>query len=472
MNVKKLVATVAAGAMLLGFAGLSQAACQNTFVYGASAEYNFFVANAAAFMSKECGDAIGNYKSASVDTTHAVIWHGTGDGSAGNEYFGIGSKASYDGICAMQGDPAGWPYCTPNDPTNPEFGKCPASQRLMANPATCTGSSCTANECKLVTAGASDVQAATFLESSYGMLYGPVAGPLTFRDFGANPVSDKAGVNGASNTLVDANPIVVPFSMFVNSSVTASNGTTDKTITNLSSSQIRLLFAGQIFNWSDLGAYYDETGTKWTFDSVPVQVCMRHAGSGSHATFDVTQMTTAIGASQLLNSEDCTQYAKCDSSTASDYPLATVGYGFWFNDGTSQELDCVNGKGVWTGKGAVGYADADKAVGAGSSYTSTAQIALNGQLPSKANVAAMIENGDYDFWTIENLYLPQGTSTLDGSWYGDMLNFIANPANKLDTAYAQNCEMKFWKSSNDFQSATKRVPAVSCGSGTDFQWKR
>jgi len=454
MNFKKMFLAIMAVAMMIGFAGSAFAACQSgTFIYGASAQYNFWKAQAPTFLTTNCGTAVAFSGSPAADTNSWIVVD-----TAGN-WFAVANKASYDGICSIAGDPASVAACALYAPTT-----CPPGQRNrpVFNGGGLTG----ALVCAPVTGGAADVQAATFSQITAGELNGPLGGGVISRDFTTNPL---AGID--AGVLDDYNPVVVPFAFYVNTSVKVTgiagpgNGITE-TVPNLSTSQIKLLFSGQIKDWSDLGSYTDMDGTTWSFNAKQTVVCMRHAGSGTHATLDVTQMTvpSTTGSSSLLEVENCSNFAGCDAGALNSGAHGASSWGFFFNDSTSGVLNCLGGSGTWGNNlGAVGYADADKGVNPTGYGTpgSIQQVALNGVSANPNTIAASIENGDYDFWTIENLYLPTGTPTAAGTWYGDLLRFAGSPANRLDVAYAQNCQMHYWKAF-DTDPAYYRASLPAC----------
>ncbi|HEX8947716.1 MAG TPA: hypothetical protein VF790_02070 [Dissulfurispiraceae bacterium] len=160
-----------------------------------------------------------------------------------------------------------------------------------------------------------------------------------------------------------------------------------------------------------------------------INVCFRHAGSGIHAALDVAQLRP-VGATIAL-SEDL-----------------TGPYHYYFNDGSSDLMKCINGSGTWTGAGAVGYADADQSL---SSYTNTVQVTFNGVAPAKTNV----QNGAYDFWTIENLY----TTTSTDPWLNALVAFSKDPAKIADAWYSSECCMIYTKSDDTIYPTWRGVSA-------------
>jgi hypothetical protein len=81
--------------------------------------------------------------------------------------------------------------------------------------------------------------------------------------------------------------------------------------------------------------------------------------------------------------------AQVESTESTGGPTA------YFNDGSGDELNCVQGSGSWAGTGAIGYMDADQATS-----STLVRLSYNGELPNRAN----IRNGRYDFWAKEWMY--------------------------------------------------------------------
>jgi ABC-type phosphate transport system substrate-binding protein len=377
MNFKKMLATVVAGASLLTMVGTASAISTDINIYGASAQFNFWKAQAPTFLAAQGCTGI---KNATKDSKNAIT-QATCGGTTVN--FRTSSKASYDGPLAIQGNT-----------TNPNrVNECSdPHQRKMVDETSCgttwAANSCTATKCVTVTGGASDVQVTSFQQESHGMLLGPstaTTNVFTDRNFKGTGAVTSAGLAN------DCRSLIVPFGFFANSGVG---------ITNITTAQARLIFSAQVADWTDLGV-----GTV----SNPITACFRHAGSGTHAAMDLDVMRPAA----ILNAE----------------LLGGAGsYNFWFNDGTADLMNCVNGA-----SGGVGYADADATKGA-----STVALTYNGVAPTKAN----IENGLYDFYTTQNLYMqtpaPADMTTL--------CSFMKNPANNINAWYTNVCNMKLIRS--------------------------
>ena len=271
----------------------------------------------------------------------------------------------------------------------------------MVDETTCNWTSgvCTGTKCVTVNAGASDVQVSSISQESYGQLNGVLGGAYTNRNFKGTGALSASG-------LTDNHTAVVPFAFYVNKSVTSGG----VTINNLTLAQVKLIFSGQIQDWSDMLG----------FDAQPINVCFRHAGSGSHAALDVTQLRPA-GAG-INGSQDL-----------------TGPYHYYFHDSSADMMKCINGSGTWMGPGAVGYASADQNL---STYSLTAQVTFNGVAPTKTNV----QNGAYDFWTIGHLY----TTTSTDQWLNALVTYARNPAHITTPGYSSECCMIYTKNADTY----------------------
>src|SRR5208283_1726181 len=206
----------------------------------------------------------------------------------------------------------------------------------------------------------------------------------------------------------------------------ATNATRNSTITNLSRLQVTALFSGSISNWQQFGLMYP---------NLPVTVCLRHAGSGTHATLDLGVMHASWGANILgIGDEN-----RADNDAGS-YPYV------YFNDGSGDMKNCLywaddalndqagHNLGFYDAtavSGAVGYIDADTPETA--HYL---QVAYNGVTPNRVN----IRDGLYDdFWSLQRVYTASSGSGLPGvlgtgpesqtTVYNLMIAFMANGSN-------------------------------------------
>ena len=442
---KKKIGSLLMAAAAFAFAGTASANVEIN-IYGASAQYEFWKEQAFNYLNSTqnvSGAACSNVGRANLDSSNEVA-KGT-CGSYGQVLIRYSSKASYDGILSLRPDAVKYPYpayaqdCQPGDQGYPGSALAPY-YRLMTNENCCTwgnpGSCLAANcpgenlkKCVPVTIGASDVAGVSFPQESHGQINGPAGGGWLDRTF------STVGTQG----LDYYNPLVIPFAFYVNNSVEkcsnyspATHGNapgtctgTWNTISNVSREMVEMIYSGQALYWKDFGDDYQVNGDA----SHTVVACMRHAGSGTHATLDYAIMKGNGWGWPLLTTE-----------------LTPAGTTNYFNDGTSQMLNCVkNATGLST-PGALGYADADRAAPAG-----TTRIQYQGADPNRPN----IRNGRYDFWTklwlFEDPNPPTGLYAMTHSWVKSLVNFSLNPDRLPGTKadfWATSCEMVYMKTTD------------------------
>jgi hypothetical protein len=502
---KKQILTMAiAGALTVAGAGLAFANCAATTplagdsscadfnVYGASAEFNFFANEAQPFLANGLGCTDTTFNGgvpANEGTKEGVfIGHHCLGGST-TVVYRFASKASWDGIVAITGEnPLGQytNYAGDVDSNGSAAtgvaGGCQTIsffERTFIDESSCPGggTACTKLLCATVNIGAADVAASEFAQSSQGRdIIGPkgntsytgVPSPLLKRTF-PNGVATGTG----NNALVDNKVFVVPFSFYVNKAVTvnkclgsatlADNGQFCKTsadcsggatcttevLDNISHPMAVQIFSGSADNWQDFGPW---------FVNLPMDVCLRHAGSGSHATLDWTVMRgtslTDSGANTLALLAQAEGGPGDSASTTGNAAGGTSGLeggggNLWFNDGTGDNLTCAN---RWTATtapvGSITYADSDvPAYSANASkLTNLQEVKYNGEW---GRHAALV-NGMYDFYTTEHLYTSvNSTAGVQGTIFNDLLTYAqGNPANlpAIEANYwALPCQMAYDK---------------------------
>jgi ABC-type phosphate transport system substrate-binding protein len=370
--IKKLLKATVVGASMFAMVGAASAATQNINIYGASAQYNFWNDAADNFLLQKGCTSI--QKAAGSGTTKN---HGITRGTCGSDtwYIRYSAKASYDGIRAMKCmDPDGTSGCT-----NP-------CERKLADETTTNWSTgvVTSLACKDVNIGASDVEAGAIAGmESHGQLKGHMGGGDVDRVMDASTIYDTG--------LKNYRPIVVPFAFFKNISVPYSN---------LSKMMAVHIFSGQIWDWSD----FDDTVA-----SQAVTVCLRHAGSGTHATLNAVVMAKSA---PLLIEEDS---------------AGNSGAVVWFNDSSSDMVKCVEDL-----AGSVGYADADQTFNA----AKATRMTYEGVTAEKKNIV----NGQYPFWSAQWLYVD---AIVPGSPIHQLATWAANPANMPSTRQA------FWAAKDE-----------------------
>ncbi|MGD9159972.1 MAG: hypothetical protein PVG39_16275 [Desulfobacteraceae bacterium] len=333
---KKLVKiTISIGALLAASTGVD-AAEYNINIYGAKAQYTYWSEAAPAFLYQKCNTTVQWAKDAAdkqgisycddYDTTHDEV------------YIRYASKASYDGLYAVSGqDPLG------------NSGICADNERMMADetntnfgdyePEGEAPEGVTGYACKDITVAASDNDITGYDQESHGLRNGPsTAGNIWFD----GEMKDLAWPPGFTPTIY--NPFAIPYSFFRNA-----NSTTSPNIDNIGLVYASLIFSGQITDWMTL----DPTLTS----SIPMVVCMRHAGSDSVAHLNAAVMS------------------KSSFSLVKDQVLTTdISYivgaspAIYFNRESSDMMRCVGGAGSregyenYDGIGAIGYGYTGKVI--------------------------------------------------------------------------------------------------------------
>lgn len=415
---KKIAAVSAAVLMVAGATGAAQAATRNINLYGASAQYLFWNDASDDFLAtKGCS----NIQQAEFDSKNGIT-----KGEACTSYAGddvvirYSSKASFDGVMAAK---------------NLEHPDAPTSCTNKAERPMVTDISAAALSCQDVTLGASDVAAEAFTQISSGQLKGPLGGGFVSRNFVASPV-DGSG-------MTTFNPLVVPFAPFVSNNVTMSTcdggdlagemcsdladcgagatSCTAKPLDNVSREMLVNIFSGQAWYWSDFGA---------GFPAEPITVCLRHAGSGTHATLDHAVMNSKWGANLVV------------SESAAD-PIV------YFNDGSSDEMKCISSnKGAITpALYAIGYADADQLSAKPEYAPYVTSPKYNGYKATRVN----IRNGLYDWFSAQWMYMNPAEAATNKAVVTDLVAFAANPDNIPSTKanyWAAQDEMTWFKDSD------------------------
>ncbi|MEW6427385.1 MAG: hypothetical protein AB1568_05050 [Thermodesulfobacteriota bacterium] len=289
-------------------------------------------------------------------------------------------------------------------------------------------------ECGDIHIGASDVDAATFNQYSKGRIYGPRQ-----TVDGSNVIVER----DIKNVTVPASykvyrPIVVPFSFFVNDGSPDGNAANDVPVAfnNLSRIQAVALYSGHIGNWNQFDPAHA---------SLPVKVCLRHAGSGTAASLDAAVMR---GEGSLVRFEKTQNMDFVNDPNLELWdPLAGITTPtVWFNNGSSDEMNCVGGKydgtsaqftDIYTGatydpSGAIGYADSDKQSGVtgarlSSKYGQLRRINYQGYEGNAAN----LKYGNYMFWAAQWLWMSNTdyANTTYKNLYDGLNTYASNSAN-------------------------------------------
>jgi hypothetical protein len=340
------------------------------------------------------------------------------------------SKASYDGINAVQGiNPEASPECTNR------------SERLMADlgavQTSLTGYGVTPlgvtsiTACKDVTIGISDVNPTTLKnKKSKGNLKGHLGGVYTQRD-----ISDLISPHYAN--YYDRKLLIVPFAFYANTNVPTGN------MNRLMATQI---FSGQVYDWNQFDMNHS---------SLPMVVCMRHAGSGILATLDAAVM---CGDYDLVQTEV--------NASSIDY----VGNGglqplTWFNESSSDMKNCLRDHGTTNAAersnlGAVGYLAADEP-----NTSDYFQMTFDGVSPSKVrddngNIihSPIAVEGKYSFWSAHHLYWYKNEPTATKNLITGLVNYVKDQNNM--TIAKIGSIANFWCTESE----------MLVGKDTDKQW--
>jgi hypothetical protein len=152
-----------------------------------------------------------------------------------------------------------------------------------------------------------------------------------------------------------------------------------------------------VYDWGQLNGFGAYAGKG-------VQLCFRHAGSGTHATIDKAVMRgdLALVTDEAVNGlagtlTDAYFYQSSDSSSG----------------GMKQCIETNGGNGVGGDYIAIGYLDADAAATA-----NMHQLKYQGASATDTEIA----NGSYDFWSAQNVYLKTAD---DSTVVQKMMSFAA-----------------------------------------------
>lgn len=371
---KKIINLSIMTVSLIAAATSAQAADKFINLYGASAQKAFWGDLGIPYMTASAAEGGAGCASAakaaySADSNFGVIRGencSTNGGSA--IYITYGSVASNDGIRAAK-------EVAPIDDKNSCAATNGNAYRQVVDETTCdwgTGK-CAAVKCADINLGASDVAGASFTQESHGGKNGHY--DSTQFDVTLSPE--------ATNGLDTFRPTVVPFAFFMNN-----DASTYPAMGNLTRTQAANLFAGQVYDW---GQFDNHANAGDYPDGMGVVVCLRHAGSGTHATLDKGVMRGDLGL------------------TGNEQKMNAPGVlpDILFYQSSSGEARCVAENGGYGPNGgfiAVGYADADATYDAPTPAVPASGMHLvkyEGSDPIAVNIA----NGAYSFWSHQWIYL-------------------------------------------------------------------
>lgn len=464
---KKLIKVAALSISVLSLAAASTyAADLNLNIYGASAQGKFWGEYASEIL---LDTTTAGYKCASVaklkgkkplkdsdgkviipltpsteEDSNLGITVGTGcQNNAGDKVIiRYTSNKSVEGPRAvMNQDPQENDLCIDGNPTNDGL-------RWQAS-VTTTGTATSA--CLPVHVGASDVASESFTQTTRGTYNG------LLEQAPYSESLDPKTIPGIKEIKTALQPLIVPFSFFANTDLKKTD-TAATPIDNINRQQALLLMSGNVHTWSQFGAGYPDK---------MVTVCMRHAGSGTHATLDKAIM-------------------RGDRTLAEDINVGEFGVSpaILFYQSTGGVMECVQNNGGKDTAGnyflsdtiAFGYADSDAQANSIDSsgvespkYATVKRMKYNGggEGMTSANKTAYgysalkneIINGSYEFWSTQWMYInkartgdPQEIAAVNGL-YDNMMSFAANKELPCNGSKNMGC---YWVNANKLKvSKTK-----------------
>jgi hypothetical protein len=457
----------------------ASAATYRINLWGATAQYQLYNQSAATFLINNYGCPSGTASAPSNGVTSCV-------GSSGDTYvIAVASKASYDGLLALEGKAKAEDLAAANaNPAKTNYFCNPSTYPTSCNPGA-SNDSCNYfyrvfgdSTCQRVDVALLDTQPSSFTQDTAPgtPIYTTGSSVVNPRKFSSDPLT----VPGTFNSY---NPLVDPFAFYAHNDVTystcaagsieaghqcnASDGGTaanatdcpvgplsactngacaggknsgsackssndcpasygacvTNPISNISRLQAILIFSRQAINWTDLGLGYNSAAPGI------INVCYRVAGSGTHATLDYGVMK---GKGYVMSQ---------------GLPTTNTDPNMWFTDGTGDEIGCVNSK-----AGAIGYADADQALSmptlwaalgktGNPTYANTIALAYEGIMPSRR----ALRNGEYDdFYSLEWVFQDPSDPNMTGTPLLMFQTLMAQLA--LPTAIDATDRKAFWAS--------------------------
>jgi hypothetical protein len=403
---KKLINTAMLAALVTGAAISANAADIQIDMYGASAQRDYWKALGYDFMMKpvsEGGMGCTSAHKSQLDSNFIVIKGDTCAYNTGNVYITYGSVASIEGVKAAK-------EVAPIDDKNSCAANNGNAFRQVVNVATCTwvpwdttdtvNGVCT-KSCNNIELGASDVEGVSFTQSTTGKKFGHLVN--------SNNTTVTNSFSGESVTgLTRKTPTIVPFAFYANKDIPE--------LTNINRTVAANLFSGNISSLGQLAGLED-------YSDKGVQLCFRHAGSGTHATLDKGIMNKS--GFNLLTEE----VVSADVAVPSVYFYQSSDSGTKTNEaGMKQCIETNGGRGRGANFIAIGYMDADAA-----DTSDMHRLDYNGASATPDN----INNGAYEFWAAQNVYYKTtdaNMTTAQKNLVTKMMSFAsANvPAAKID----------------------------------------
>ena len=416
---KKIMKAAALSVSLVALASSAFAvgADQHLNIYGASAEFTFWTAFAPTYLTNSAGCTATDSKVDASGKLGITIGSNCSSNTGGRVILRYTSKNSIEGVRAAAGLAAtdGLNTCT-------AAGERQQAAEPWVETPVGSGVFKASTACQKVDVGASDVSSDSFVQASHGLNNGAIG--TTSLDI---DLTDAAQGPPAGTSFVETprQPIIVPFSFFVN------NNLSTTTVPNLTRQQILLLMSGNIYNWKMFGKHYPDK---------QVTVCHRHAGSGTLATLDQAIMRGDRALSQW--------------ALPAAYDTAAPSAKVLFHDGSAGLMGCVNTNGsvdatIDTNSIAIGYADSDANVSAvdaagneTAKYANVHRIKFNGggEGLTPANktdygysaVKYEIKYGAYEFWSAQWMYLRNVANTAADATVRDLYRSLMSYAATTD----------------------------------------
>ncbi len=373
---KKVINTALFAALIAGAAVTAQAADVQVDMYGASAQRDYWKDLGESFMTATVangGMGCATAHKAKKDSNKIVI-KGETCAIAGSDdvYITYNSVASLEGVrAAKEVAPVVAEACATS---NGNAFRTIVKVNSCTYPAWPAEGTCTATVCGDIELGTSDVEGSSFDQESHGGIYGHLGGA----------VQDIVLTAESTTGLKNYKPTVVPFAFYANNDL--GGAAPAAPLNNLTRTQALNLFSGNVYDWGQLNGFGAYAGKG-------VQLCFRHAGSGTHATIDKAVMRGDLA----LVTEEAVNYSAGVLPDAFFYQSSDSSSG-----GMKQCIETNGGNGVGGEYIAIGYLDADAAA-----TLNMHQMKFQGASATDTEIA----NGSYDFWSAQNVYLKTADNT-------------------------------------------------------------
>ena len=206
---------------------------------------------------------------------------------------------------------------------------------------------------------------------------------------------------------------------------------TEMPIDNLSRLQAILIFSNQVNNWREFGPWYPD---------LPIVQCMRHAGSGTHATLeigvfrgDASVWTDTVGGTGRWN--------RTQSSESTD-PNGGEVVVWHYESSTDLTEDCLDFY-----YGGVGYIDADKILG-NDTVNNCHEVKFEGVEPTREKV----KFGEYSFWAGQQCFWDEDefpATSVEGKLAQALMDYASDPDNLNNVDFGQKAN--FWATDDEMR---------------------